>query len=96
MKKIDEMIDRLRGEMSSRIDDNDIVEILEVLQKANEEIERLQAFTENLQVVHFTELQREKATVERYEKVLKEVASYTKYEGNQWYEKAKKALEDNA
>jgi hypothetical protein len=61
-----------------------------------DEIERLQKFIETLQVVHFVELQREKASVERYEQVLKEIIGYTKYEGNQWYEKAKKALEDNA
>ena len=41
MKKIDDLIIRLRGEMSSRIDDSDIVDILEVLQDAQDEIEQL-------------------------------------------------------
>lgn len=31
--------------------------------------------------------------IEELEEVLKEIVSYTKYEGNQWFEKAKKALE---
>ncbi|KIL72125.1 hypothetical protein [Bacillus badius] len=30
--------------------------------------------------------------VQRYEKVLKEIVEYSKYEGNQWYENAKQAL----
>ena len=63
--------------------------------KLKKENERLEAFIETLQVVHFTELQREKATVEKYEKILKEIAGYSKYEGNQWYEKVKKALEES-
>ena len=41
MKSINELISKLRGEMSSRMDDSDIVEILEVLQEANEEVGRL-------------------------------------------------------
>lgn len=48
-----------------------------------EEAERLTDFINTLQVVHFTELQREKATVERYEKVLKKIVEYSKYKGNQ-------------
>ncbi|MBP0725553.1 hypothetical protein J5Y03_10170 [Bacillus sp. RG28] len=58
------------------------------------ENQRLEAFVEKLHAVHFTELQREKAMVERYEKILKEIVSYSKYEGNQWYEKVKKVLMD--
>jgi len=42
MKEIDDLIVRLRGELSSRIDDSDIVDILEVLQNAQEEITILQ------------------------------------------------------
>lgn len=38
-----------------------------------EEVKRLESFIETLQVSHFVELQREKATVERYEKALKEI-----------------------
>ena len=32
-------------------------------------------------------------TNERYEKLLKEIFGYTKYEGNQWYEKLKRELQ---
>lgn len=41
MGSINELILKLRGEMSTRMDDSDIIEILEVLQEADEEIERL-------------------------------------------------------
>jgi predicted nucleic acid-binding Zn-ribbon protein len=41
VKEIDDLVVRLRGEMSSRIDDRDIVDILEVLQEADERIENL-------------------------------------------------------
>jgi hypothetical protein len=64
--------------------------------KQCQEIERLEKFIDNLHVTHFTELQREKATVEQYEKILKEIVSYTKYKGNNWYEKAQKALEEES
>ncbi|MCM0626510.1 hypothetical protein M5J14_18605 [Lysinibacillus sp. OL1_EC] len=42
MKAIEDLEKRLRGEMVSRMDDRDIVDILEVLQGAGEEIERLE------------------------------------------------------
>lgn len=42
MKAIEDLEKRLRGEMCSRIDDRDIVDILDVLQGAGEEIERLE------------------------------------------------------
>lgn len=47
MKEIDDLIVRLRGELSSRIDDRDIVDILEVLQNAQEEIGILQRQVDN-------------------------------------------------
>ena len=47
MKLITDLEKKLRGEMSSRINDNDIIEILEVLQCAEEEIERLKEIIEN-------------------------------------------------
>lgn len=47
MKKIANLQKRLRGEMSSRIDDNDIVDILEVLQFAEKEIKRLEQIIKN-------------------------------------------------
>lgn len=52
MKEIEELKDRLRNEMVTRMDDSDIVDILTVLQRAEEEIETksLQAhknFSEN-------------------------------------------------
>ena len=34
-----------------------------------------------------------KKQIERHENILKEIVELTKYEGNQWYENAKKALE---
>jgi hypothetical protein len=59
-----------------------------------EENERLEKFIDNLHIVHFTELQREKATVEQYEKLLTEILGYTKYKGNNWYEKIQKILKE--
>ena len=41
MKEIEELQDRLRNEMVTRMDDSDIVDILTVLQRAEEEIEML-------------------------------------------------------
>ncbi|UXJ71323.1 hypothetical protein [Lysinibacillus fusiformis] len=41
MKAIEDLEKRLRGEMASRMDDRDIVDILEVLQGVGVEIERL-------------------------------------------------------
>lgn len=41
MKEIEFLKFRLRGELSKRIDDRDIVEVLEVLQLAEERIEKL-------------------------------------------------------
>ena len=35
MKKIGDLIIRLRGEMSTRMDDRDIVDVLEVLEETN-------------------------------------------------------------
>lgn len=46
MKEIEELIAKLRGEMASRMDDRDIVVILEVLQNAQEragKYEKIQA-----------------------------------------------------
>jgi hypothetical protein len=42
MKEIEDLIVRLRGELSSRIEDRDIIDIIEVLQEAQEEIFSLQ------------------------------------------------------
>lgn len=39
MKEIEELKDRLRNEMVTRMDDSDIVDILTVLQRAEEEID---------------------------------------------------------
>lgn len=66
MKEIDDLIIRLRGEMSTRIDDRDIVDILEVLQDANEYFEAIaetSVLNGNLVV--------------KYEKALKEIAEET-------------------
>lgn len=41
VKEIENLADRLRGEMSSRIDDRDIVDILQVLQNVDEMVENL-------------------------------------------------------
>lgn len=48
MKQIEDMIIKLRGEMSTRISDSDIVDILEVLQGANVEIDRLHSELEDM------------------------------------------------
>jgi aspartate carbamoyltransferase catalytic subunit len=48
-----------------------------------EEIERLEKYIETLNVVHFTEIQREKATVERYEKALKSIYEIIGYEDDE-------------
>lgn len=42
MKEIEELQDRLRNEMVTRMDDSDIVDILVVLEKAEEEIDNWQ------------------------------------------------------
>lgn len=63
-----------------------LIEQAEKFEEQQKELERLQGFIENLQVVHFVEVQREKATVERYEKVLK-------YYADRDFTKAKEALE---
>lgn len=42
MKKIDDLIKMLRGEMSTRIGDRDIVDILEVLEETNKKVEQLE------------------------------------------------------
>ena len=47
MKAIEELQNRLRNEMYTRMDDSDIVDILEVLQDAEEEIQKLR---ESIQV----------------------------------------------
>ncbi|MGR5868129.1 hypothetical protein ACT7C5_09880 [Bacillus pacificus] len=39
MKEIEELKDRLRNEMVTRMDDSDIVDILTVLQRVEEEID---------------------------------------------------------
>ncbi|WP_161804447.1 hypothetical protein [Lysinibacillus xylanilyticus] len=49
MKAIEDLEKRLRGEMASRMDDRDIVDILEVLQGARQEIERLNQVITNYQ-----------------------------------------------
>lgn len=48
MKAIENLEKRLRGEMASRMDDRDIVDILEVLQVASEEIEHLKQLNTKL------------------------------------------------
>lgn len=50
MKAIEELEKRLRNEMVTRIDDGDIVDILEVLQDAGEEINRLTQLLEQNQI----------------------------------------------
>ena len=50
MKKIDNLIIRLRGEMSTRMDDRDIVDILEVLEETNKKVKRLEK--EKLEAYH--------------------------------------------
>ncbi|MGA5711578.1 hypothetical protein ACPCH0_00920 [Bacillus bombysepticus] len=42
MKEIEELTERLRNEMVTRMDDSDIVDILVVLEKAEEEIDNWQ------------------------------------------------------
>lgn len=42
MKEIEELTERLRNEMVTRMDDSDIVNILVVLEKAEEEIDNWQ------------------------------------------------------
>ncbi|KON87436.1 hypothetical protein AF332_11760 [Sporosarcina globispora] len=79
MKEIDDLIIRLRGEMSTRIDDRDIVDILEVLQDANEYFEAIAETS-----VLYGNL------VAKYEKALKEIAEET---GTPYARIAIKALE---
>ncbi|MFJ7954190.1 hypothetical protein ACIQZG_22060 [Lysinibacillus sp. NPDC096418] len=50
MQAIEDLEKRLRGEMASRMDDRDIVDILEVLQAAGEEIERLNRVNTKLRI----------------------------------------------
>ncbi|MFJ7983169.1 hypothetical protein ACIQ1D_23250 [Lysinibacillus xylanilyticus] len=50
MKAIEDLEKRLRGEMASRMDDRDILDILEVLQGARQEIERLNQVITKLRV----------------------------------------------
>ena len=38
MKEINELMNKLRGEFSERMEDSDIVQILEVLQEANHKV----------------------------------------------------------
>lgn len=51
MKAIDDLIVRLRGELSSRIDDRDIVDILEVLQEAQGQIDRFKETNRSLRIM---------------------------------------------
>ncbi|MCM3110661.1 hypothetical protein [Lederbergia lenta] len=134
-KELDKLQVKLRNEMSMRMDDRDIVEILEVLQGAEEtiekqqneiktlcesvmiqtekveeqqkeiesfqnlkeileeanhgmsakveeqqkELERREKFIENLQAVHFAELQTEKADNARLQKTIKSASSELNY-----------------
>ena len=70
------------------------LELIKIIQEQKDEIERLESFIETLQVVHFAEVQGEKATVERYEKALKEIEKWDSmlYSSRELGNFAKKAL----
>lgn len=57
-----------------------------------EEVDDLKLLIKRLKEKHEAELQQEKETVKQYKQVLQEIVSYSKYEGNQWYERAKRLL----
>lgn len=50
-------------------------------------------YTETVQDYERLVLSRDKEVMQ-YRNVLQEIVSLTKYEGNQWYEKAKEVLKD--
>lgn len=57
-----------------------------------EEVDDLKLLIKRLKEKHEAELKQEKETVNQYKQVLQEIVSYSKYEGNQWYERAKRLL----
>jgi hypothetical protein len=81
-------------------DFNWLIKQAEKVKDLEKEIKRLQAFTENLQVVHFTEIQREKSTVKQYETALKFGVKYLQNSDSRQVQLVrnalKEALEDNA
>lgn len=88
MEKTKELIDKLRGEMATRMEDSDIVEILEVLQETNEVIKEWERISDK-QLGHLTinekriiSLQQENERLKAALDDIKNVSTLDEYEGS--------------
>lgn len=88
------LIEDLRTTEGATLSREGCLTLANLIEEQQKEIERLESFIENLQVVHFVEVQREKAQVERYEKALKEIERWDRmlYSNRELGNFAKRAL----